>query len=57
MKGVSQGTCPRDSLSKVDLRQWYLGETEQQAEAAVAKIRNEGAKVEGDGDDAFCKRE
>ena len=44
-------------MSKAELRQWYLGETEVQAEAAVAKIRNEGAKVEGDGDDAFCKRE
>ncbi len=54
---MSHRTCPRDSLSKVDLRQWYLGETEQQAEAAVAKIRNEGAKVEGDGDDAFFRRE
>ena len=57
MKEMSQGTCPRDSLSKAELRQWYLGETEAQAEAAVAKTRNEGAKVEGDGDDAFFKRE
>lgn len=44
-------------MSKVELRQWYLGETEAQAETAVAKIRNEGAKVEGDGDDAFFRRE
>ena len=44
-------------MSKAELRQWYLGETEAQAEAAVAKIRNEGAKVEDDGDDAFFKRE
>ena len=34
-----------------------LRSPEAQAEAAVAKIRNEDAKVEGDGDDAFFKRE
>lgn len=44
-------------ISKAELRQWYLGETEVQAEAAVAKIRNEGKTVEGDGDDAFFRRE
>ena len=44
-------------MSKAELRQWYLGETEAQAETAVAKIRNEGAKVEGDGDDDFFRRE
>lgn len=44
-------------MSRAELRQWYLGETEAQAEAAVAKIRNEGAKVEDDGDEAFFKRE
>ena len=44
-------------MSKAELRQWYLGETEAQAEAAVAKIQGEGAKVEDDGDDAFFQRE
>ena len=29
-------------MSRAELRQWYLGETEVQAEAAVAKIRGEG---------------
>jgi len=42
-------------MSKAELRQWYLGESEQQAEAAVAKIRGEGAKVEEDG--AFFEKE
>ena len=44
-------------MSKAELRQWYLGESEQQAEAAVAKIRGEGKTVEEDGDDEFFKRE
>ena len=44
-------------MSKAELRQWYLGESEQQAEAAVAKIRDEGKTVEEDGDDGFFKRE
>ncbi len=44
-------------MSKAELRQWYLGESEAQAEAAVAKIRGEGKTVEEDGDDAFFKRE
>lgn len=44
-------------MSKAELRQWYLGETEAQAEAAVAKIQGEGAKVGDDGDDAFFQRE
>ena len=44
-------------MSKAELRQWYLGESEAQAEAAVAKIRDEGKTVEEDGDDAFFKRE
>ena len=42
-------------MSKAELRQWYLGESEQQAEAAVAKIRDEGAKVDDDG--AFFEKE
>ena len=42
-------------MSKAELRQWYLGESEQQAEAAVAKIREEGAKVDDDG--AFFEKE
>ena len=33
-------------MSKAELRQWYLGESEAQAEAAVAKIRDEGKTVE-----------
>ena len=45
------------AMSRAELRQWYLGETEVQAEAAVAKIRGEGAKVEGDGDEASFRRE
>ena len=44
-------------MSKAELRQWYLGESEQQAEAAVAKIRDEIKTVEEDGDDGFFKRE
>ena len=44
-------------MSKAELRQWYLGESEQQAEAAVAKIRDESKTVEEDGDDGFFKRE
>ena len=44
-------------MSKAELRQWYLGETEAQAEAAVARIRGESARVEDDGDDAFFRRE
>ena len=44
-------------MSKAELRQWYLGESEAHAEAAVAKIRDEGKTVEEDGDDAFFKRE
>ena len=44
-------------MSKAELRQWYLGESEAQAEAAVAKIQGEGRTVEDDGDDAFFQRE
>ena len=42
-------------MSKAELRQWYLGESEAQAEAAVAKIRGEGKTVEDDG--AFFEKE
>ena len=44
-------------MSKAELRQWYLGESEAQAEAAVAKIRGEGRTVEEDVDNAFFQRE
>ena len=42
-------------VSRAEVRQWYLGETREQAEAAVAKIRGEGAKVPEDGE--FLERE
>ena len=42
-------------MSKAELRQWYLGETEAAAEAAVKKIQGESAKVEDDDD--FIPRE
>ena len=44
-------------MSKAELRQWYLGESEAQAKAAVAKIRGEGRTVEEEGDNAFFQRE
>ncbi|MDO4866161.1 MAG: phage portal protein [Clostridia bacterium] len=41
-------------LGRVELRQWYLGETEAQARAAVAKIREENARAsDGSDDDLF----
>lgn len=44
-------------LTRAELRQWYLGESPEQAEAAVTKIRGEGKTVEEDGDEAFFRRE